>query len=185
MDRDGFEAEGGGGADFELGVDLGGELTGGLAVGSDTGSAALAVVVVAEIPDFAAEVALDLADAERGGLLLECCHELKLIVDLIYQGGLNYMRYSVSDTAEHGDYTGGPKIVTDETRRAMQQMLEDIQSGRYAAGWIAENEAGRPTFNKLREGDRSHPIEQVGARLRQMMPFLKPVAAEDTVGASR
>ncbi|HXI29588.1 MAG TPA: ketol-acid reductoisomerase [Vicinamibacterales bacterium] len=115
----------------------------------------------------------------------ECCHELKLIVDLIYQGGLNYMRYSVSDTAEHGDYTGGPKIVTDETRQAMQQMLEDIQSGRYAKGWIAENEAGRPTFNKLREADRTHQIEQVGARLRQMMPFLKPVAAGDTVGAAR
>jgi ketol-acid reductoisomerase len=115
----------------------------------------------------------------------ECCHELKLIVDLIYQGGLNYMRYSVSDTAEHGDYTGGPKIVTADTRRAMQQMLDDIQSGRYAKGWIAENEAGRPTFNKLRETDRNHQIEQVGARLRQMMPFLKPVAAEDTVGATR
>jgi ketol-acid reductoisomerase len=113
----------------------------------------------------------------------ECLHELKLIVDLIYQGGLNYMRYSVSDTAEHGDYTGGPKIVTDETRRAMQQLLDDIQSGRYAKGWIAENEAGRPTFNKLREADRNHQIEQVGAKLRQMMPFLKPVAAEDTVGA--
>jgi len=95
------------------------------------------------------------------------------------------MRYSVSDTAEHGDYTGGPKIVTDETRRAMQQMLDDIQSGRYAKGWIAENEAGRPSFNKLREVDRHHQIEQVGARLRQMMPFLKPVAAEDTVGATR
>src|SRR5262249_40386823 len=72
----------------------------------------------------------------------ECLHELKLIVDLIYQGGLNYMRYSVSDTAEHGDYTGGPKIVTDETRRAMKQILEDVQSGKYAAGWIAENEKG-------------------------------------------
>jgi len=115
----------------------------------------------------------------------ECCHELKLIVDLIYQGGLNYMRYSVSDTAEHGDYTGGPKIVTDETRRVMKQLLDDIQSGRYAKGWIAENEAGRPTFNKLRAADRNHQIEQVGAKLRQMMPFLKPVAAEDTVGATR
>jgi ketol-acid reductoisomerase len=115
----------------------------------------------------------------------ECCHELKLIVDLIYQGGLNYMRYSVSDTAEHGDYTGGPKIVTDETRRVMKQLLDDIQSGRYAKGWIAENEAGRPTFNKLRAADRNHQIEQVGAKLRQMMPFLKPVAAEDTVGAAR
>jgi len=115
----------------------------------------------------------------------ECLHELKLIVDLIYQGGLNYMRYSVSDTAEHGDYTGGPKIVTDETRRVMQQLLADIQSGKYAQGWIAENEAGRPTFNKLREADRNHQIEQVGARLRQMMPFLKPIATEDTVGAAR
>ena len=115
----------------------------------------------------------------------ECLHELKLIVDLIYQGGLNYMRYSVSDTAEHGDYTGGPKIVTDDTRRAMQQLLDDVRSGKYAKGWIAENEAGRPTFNKLREADRNHQIEQVGAKLRQMMPFLKPVAAEDTVGAAR
>ena len=114
----------------------------------------------------------------------ECLHELKLIVDLIYQGGLNYMRYSVSDTAEHGDYTGGPKIVTDDTRRAMQQLLDDVRSGKYAKGWIAENEAGRPTFNKLREADRNHQIEQVGAKLRQMMPFLKPIAAEDTVGAA-
>jgi len=115
----------------------------------------------------------------------ECLHELKLIVDLIYQGGLNYMRYSVSDTAEHGDYTGGPRIVTDETRRAMKQLLEDVRSGAYAKAWIAENEAGRPTFNRLRQADRNHQIEQVGARLRQMMPFLKPVAAEDTVGAPR
>src|SRR5437764_12167844 len=115
----------------------------------------------------------------------ECLHELKLIVDLIYQGGLSYMRYSVSDTAEHGDYTGGPKIVTAETRRAMQQLLDDVRSGKYAQAWIAENEAGRPTFNQLREVDRHHQIEQVGARLRQMMPFLKPVAADDTVAAAR
>src|SRR5216117_4581745 len=77
----------------------------------------------------------------------ECLHELKLIVDLIYQGGLNYMRYSVSDTAEHGDYTGGPKIVTEETKKTMRKMLEDIRSGEYARGWVAENEAGRPWFN--------------------------------------
>jgi len=115
----------------------------------------------------------------------ECLHELKLIVDLIYQGGLNYMRYSVSDTAEHGDYTGGPRIVTAETRKAMKQLLDDVRSGKYAKGWIAENEAGRPTFNKLRQADRDHQIEQVGARLRQMMPFLKPVATEDTVGTAR
>ena len=108
----------------------------------------------------------------------ECLHELKLIVDLIYQGGLNYMRYSVSDTAEHGDYTGGPKIVTAETRRIMKQMLEDIQTGKYAKAWIAENEAGRPWFNKAREADRNHLVEQVGARLRKLMPFLKPVTAD-------
>src|SRR6266850_1106411 len=115
----------------------------------------------------------------------ECLHELKLIVDLIYQGGLNYMRYSVSDTAENGDYTGGPRIVTDATKREMKQMLAEIQNGTYANAWIAENEAGRPNFSKLREADRNHPIEQVGVRLRALMPFLKPIAAEDTVGAAR
>jgi ketol-acid reductoisomerase len=105
----------------------------------------------------------------------ECLHELKLIVDLIYQGGLGYMRYSVSDTAEHGDYTGGPKIVTEETRKAMQKMLADIRSGEYARGWIAENEAGRPWFNKQRQAESELAIEEVGARLRALMPFLKPV----------
>jgi ketol-acid reductoisomerase len=113
----------------------------------------------------------------------ECLHELKLIVDLIYQGGLNYMRYSVSDTAEHGDYTGGPKIVTAETRQAMKQILEDVQSGAYARNWIAENEKGRPWFSQQREKERSQQIEQVGARLRQLMPFLRPVATEETIGA--
>ena len=108
----------------------------------------------------------------------ECLHELKLIVDLIYQGGLNYMRYSVSDTAENGDYTGGPRIVTDATKREMRQMLAEIQSGTYANAWIAENAAGRPNFNRLREADRNHQIEQVGARLRALMPFLKPVTAD-------
>jgi len=119
----------------------------------------------------------------------ECLHELKLIVDLIYQGGLNYMRYSVSDTAENGDYTGGPRIVTDATRREMKQMLAEIRNGTYAKAWIAENEAGRPTFNKLREADRNHPIEQVGVRLRALMPFLKPVTADapaaEAVGTAR
>jgi ketol-acid reductoisomerase len=112
----------------------------------------------------------------------ECLHELKLIVDLIYQGGLNYMRYSVSDTAEHGDYTGGPKIVTAETRAAMQKILKDVQDGTYAKNWIAENEKGRPWFNQTRETERTAQIEQVGAKLRAMMPFLKPVATEETVG---
>jgi len=115
----------------------------------------------------------------------ECLHELKLIVDLIYQGGLNYMRYSVSDTAEHGDYTGGPRIVTDETRREMKRMLTEIQNGTYAKGWIAENETGRPWFNKVRQAERDQVIEQVGVRLRQMMPFLKPVATDEIVSAAR
>ncbi len=111
----------------------------------------------------------------------ECLHELKLIVDLIYQGGLAYMRYSVSDTAEHGDYTGGPKIVTAETRKAMKKMLEDIRAGEYARGWVAENEAGRPWFNKQRQIESGLLIEEVGGRLRALMPFLKPVKIPTTV----
>jgi len=105
----------------------------------------------------------------------ECLHELKLIVDLMYQGGLNYMRYSVSDTAEHGDYTGGPRIITDETRAEMEKMLCEIQNGTYAKGWIEENEKGRPWFNKVRAQEQEQLIERVGAELREMMPFLKPV----------
>jgi ketol-acid reductoisomerase len=108
----------------------------------------------------------------------ECLHELKLIVDLFYQGGLSYMRYSVSDTAEHGDYTGGPKIITDETRKAMKQMLSDIQTGAYAEEWIDETANGRPWFNKRREEARTSQIEQVGKDLRQMMPWLNPVDVE-------
>jgi len=108
----------------------------------------------------------------------ECMHELKLIVDLMYRGGLNYMRYSVSDTAEHGDYTGGPRIVTEETYGAMHQMLTEIQDGTYADKWIKENEAGRPWFNAKREEERNHPIEQVGAEMRSMMPFLDPVTVK-------
>lgn len=105
----------------------------------------------------------------------ECMHELKLIVDLIYRGGLNYMRYSVSDTAEHGDYVGGPRIVTEETLGAMTEILTDIQSGAYAEQWIAENKKGRPWFNQKRSEEQDHMIEHVGAELRQMMPFLDPV----------
>jgi ketol-acid reductoisomerase len=105
----------------------------------------------------------------------ECLHELKLIVDLMYRGGLNYMRHSVSDTAEHGDYTGGPRIVTEETRREMARMLGEIRSGAYAQKWIAENEAGRPWFEAQRKAERGQMLEQVGARLRAMMPFLDAV----------
>src|SRR5262245_5337982 len=115
----------------------------------------------------------------------ECLHELKLIVDLIYQGSLNYMRYSVSDTAEHGDYTGGPRIVTAETKAEMRKMLEEIQSGKYAEGWIQENATGRKWFNAQRQHERSLRIEKVGAELRALMPFLRPVIItdEETVGA--
>ncbi len=102
----------------------------------------------------------------------ECMHELKLIVDLMYQGGLNYMRYSVSDTAEHGDYSAGPKIVTEQTVQAMKGILADIQSGAYAEGWIDENAQGRPWFNARREQARNSQIEQVGKELRKMMPWL-------------
>ena len=115
----------------------------------------------------------------------ECLHELKLIVDLIYQGGLNYMRYSVSDTAEHGDYTGGPRIVTEQTRQEMKQMLEDIRSGKYARGWIEENASGRKWFDAQRRTERALRIETVGAELRALMPFLRPVTIteDDVVGA--
>ena len=105
----------------------------------------------------------------------ECMHELKLIVDLIYRGGLNYMRYSVSDTAEHGDYTGGPRVVTDDTREAMRGILKDIQSGDYAEKWIAEDKAGRPWFMAQRKAEQEHQIETVGQELRGMMPFLDAV----------
>jgi ketol-acid reductoisomerase len=115
----------------------------------------------------------------------ECLHELKLIVDLMYQGGLNYMRYSVSDTAEHGDYTGGARLVTAETRREMKKMLDEIRSGQYAKGWIEENATGRQWFEARRREERAHLIEKVGAELRDLMPFLKPVKItdEDVVGA--
>jgi ketol-acid reductoisomerase len=105
----------------------------------------------------------------------ECLHELKLIVDLMYRGGINYMRYSVSDTAEHGDYIAGPRIVTAETRKAMQKLLDEIKDGTFAKKWIAENQTGRPEFNKTRAAEQEHPIEKVGAQLRSMMPFLDPV----------
>ena len=105
----------------------------------------------------------------------ECLHELKLIVDLIYRGGLNYMRYSISDTAEHGDYTGGPRIITDATRAEMKKMLAEIQDGTYARNWIGENEKGRPWFNATRAREQTQTLEQVGSQLRAMMPFLNPV----------
>ncbi len=108
----------------------------------------------------------------------ECLHELKLIVDLIYRGGLNYMRYSVSDTAEHGDYTGGPRVITDETRKTMRQMLREIQDGAYARNWIEENKTGREWFDAKRASEQEQLIEEVGARLRAMMKVLDPVVVK-------
>ena len=107
----------------------------------------------------------------------ECLHELKLIVDLMYRGGLQYMRYSISDTAEYGDYTAGARIVTDETKATMRKLLKEIQSGEFAKKWIDENETGCQNFKRMREQDRNHPVEIVGAKLRDMMPFLDPVKA--------
>jgi ketol-acid reductoisomerase len=101
----------------------------------------------------------------------ECLHELKLIVDLMYRGGLKFMRYSISDTAEYGDYTRGPRIVTDETRAEMRRILQEIQDGRFAREWLAENRVGRPNFERMRQADDNHPIEQVGRQLRAMMPW--------------
>ncbi len=103
----------------------------------------------------------------------ECCHELKLIVDLIYEGGLAFMRYSISDTAEYGDLTRGPRIINDEVKKEMKRILEEIQSGRFAREWILENQANRPVMNALRRREAEHPIEEVGAKLRAMMPWLK------------
>jgi ketol-acid reductoisomerase len=103
----------------------------------------------------------------------ECLHELKLIVDLIYEGGLSYMRYSVSDTAEYGDYTRGPRVINDQTRAEMKKILSEIQSGEFARAWIAENKSGRKNFLHMREVAQNQKIEQVGAELRKMMPFLK------------
>lgn len=118
----------------------------------------------------------------------ECLHELKLIVDLIYEGGLGYMRYSVSDTAEYGDYTRGPRIITDETRQEMKKILSEIQKGEFARAWLDENRTGRHKFLKMREAAKDQPIERVGADLRSMMTFLKKrkeagVPEEAAVGA--
>jgi len=103
----------------------------------------------------------------------ECFHEMKLIVDLMYQGGLEYMRYSISDTAEYGDYTRGPRVIDESTKEEMEQILAEIQDGSFAKEWILENQAGRPVFSALRRMDAEHLIEEVGAELRQMMPWLK------------
>jgi hypothetical protein len=113
----------------------------------------------------------------------ECMHELKLLVDLMHEGGMAYMRYSISDTAEYGDYTRGPKVIDDHVRQNMKQVLQNIRSGQFAREWIIENQAGRPSFNAMRRQEANHMIEKVGGELRGMMPWLKKGKAE--VGSSQ
>lgn len=102
----------------------------------------------------------------------ECMHEIKLIVDLMYQGGMATMRYSISDTAEYGDYVTGSRIITDETKKEMKQVLTEIQDGTFAKKWLLENQVGRPTFNAMRRMEAEHPIEKVGKELREMMSWI-------------
>jgi ketol-acid reductoisomerase len=109
----------------------------------------------------------------------ECCHEVKLIVDLIYEGGIANMRYSVSNTAEYGDYSRGPRIIDEHVRAEMKKVLAEIQSGRFAREWVLENNAGQPSFKAMRRREAQHPIEEVGERLRAMMPWIKQNALVD------
>jgi ketol-acid reductoisomerase len=103
----------------------------------------------------------------------EVMHEMKLIIDLVNRGGLSFMRYSISDTAEYGDYVTGPKIITEETKNTMRQVLKNIQNGSFARDWILENQVNRPFFNRMRAIEAEHPIEKTGNELRAMMPWLK------------
>ena len=118
------------------------------------------------------------AGYEPESAYFETLHELKLIVDLLYEGGLSWMRYSISDTAEYGDYTRGPRIITDESRAEMKRVLAEIQSGAFAREWMAQAREGAPFLLEQRAANRSHPIEKIGHQLRQMMPFLDPKTPE-------
>lgn len=113
------------------------------------------------------------AGYEPESAYFECMHEMKLIVDLMYEGGMAKMRHSISDTAEYGDYMSGSRIVTAETKAAMKQVLSEIQDGTFAKKWLLENQVNRPQFNAMRRRAAEHPIEKVGAKLRGMMPFLQ------------
>src|SRR5690625_2232916 len=103
----------------------------------------------------------------------ETLHEVKLIVDLMYEGGLENMRYSISDTAQWGDFVSGPRVINEETKARMKEVLDDVQSGEFAKGWILENQANRPKFNAINAKENNHPIEKVGRELRDLMPFVK------------
>src|SRR5699024_6836875 len=103
----------------------------------------------------------------------ECCHEVKLIVDLIYEGGFENMRYSCSDTAQWGDFVSGPRVINEETKGRMKEVLNDIQSGEFAKGWILENKTNRPMFNAINRQENNHPITSVGKEFRELMPLVK------------
>ncbi len=109
----------------------------------------------------------------------ECLHEVKLIVDLIYEGGIANMNYSISNTAEYGEYVSGPRIITEETRAEMRRILKDIQTGKFTSEWIRECKAGQPRFKAIRRLNDAHPVEEVGAKLRAMMPWIKAGALVD------
>jgi len=109
----------------------------------------------------------------------ECLHEVKLIVDLIYEGGIATMNYSISNTAEYGEYVSGPRVVTEETKKEMKRILEDIQSGTFTRNWMLENRVNQTSFKAMRARMASHPIEQVGEKLRAMMPWIKARALVD------
>jgi ketol-acid reductoisomerase len=113
----------------------------------------------------------------------ECLHEMKLIVDLMYQGGMSYMRYSISDTAEYGDYVSGPRVIDPRVKATMRQLLTEIQDGTFARNWVNEYESGAKNFRRMREQNAAHPIETVGAKLRSMMSWLKP--GERPAGAEK
>ncbi|NNF64979.1 MAG: ketol-acid reductoisomerase, partial [Acidimicrobiia bacterium] len=130
---------------------------------------------VSEMVKAAFETLVD-AGYQPESAYFETLHELKLIVDLMYEGGLSWMRYSISDTAEYGDYTRGPRIVTDDTKAEMRKALDEIRSGQFAREWLAESEAGAGNLLDRRAAEKDHQIERVGAELRNMMPFLTPKA---------
>lgn len=114
----------------------------------------------------------------------ECLHELKLIVDLMYEGGLSNMRYSISDTAQWGDFVSGPRVINEQTKQEMKAILKDIQDGTFAKGWILENQANRPVFNAINEREKNHLIEKVGRELREMMPFIKSNKKKEIAGST-
>ncbi|HYO58528.1 ketol-acid reductoisomerase [Archangium sp.] len=115
----------------------------------------------------------------------ECLHELKLIVDLMYEGGMGWMRHSISDTAEYGDYTRGPRLINEAVREEMRKVLKEVQTGVFAREWILENQAGRPVFDKLRQQGREHPIEDVGRRLREMMAWIREAKKDSSDPTAR